>query len=446
MIALARRRTELGLILLGFLVTAGAYALAALGRTASLPANIGPFLLIVLGLLLATHLACRKLAPGADPLLIPLAALLNGIGYVWIARLDEAKQNPDGLAGLQAAWTAMGVGAFVVTLVVVRRSRDLARLRYTFLLLGVGLLLLPLVPVIGQEINGARIWVELGPIGFQPGEFAKIALAIFFAGYLMENREALGLRALDLRELAPVLVAWGISLVVMFFERDLGSSLLFFAMFVVLLWVATGRKLYLGLGAGLFAGGATLAYQTFSHVQERVQTWLPMWELPPDPLGDGFQVTQSLFAMAWGGIGGTGPGLGNPERIPVVETDFIFAAISEELGLVGAAALVVAFVLLMGSGLRVAARTDDPFDKLLATGLTTLLSIQAFIIMGGVTKLLPLTGVTLPFVSYGGSSLLGNYVLLAILVRISDDAARRRGELPEPRRRRRDRAAEEQPA
>ncbi|MBA2283420.1 MAG: FtsW/RodA/SpoVE family cell cycle protein [Acidimicrobiia bacterium] len=436
MIALARRRTELGLILLGALVTAGAYALAALGRTATLPADIGPFLVMVLALLVTAHLATRRFAPGADGLLLPLAALLNGIGYVFIARLDEAKADPSGLAGLQSVWTALGVGAYIVTLLVVRRARDLARLRYSFLLLGVALLLLPLVPVVGQTVNGARIWVALGPVGFQPGEFGKIALAVFFAGYLVENREALGLRALDLRELAPVLVAWGISLVVMFFERDLGSSLLFFALFVVLLWVATGRALYLGLGGALFAGGAFLAYRVFNHVQERVATWYPFWELPPDPTGDGFQITQSWFAMAWGGIGGTGLGLGNPQRIPVVETDFIFAAIGEELGLFGTTAIIVGFLLLASSGLRVAARTEDPFDKLLATGLTTLLAIQAFIIMAGVTKLLPLTGVTLPFVSYGGSSLLGNYVLLALLVRISDDAARRRGELPEPRARR----------
>jgi cell division protein FtsW (lipid II flippase) len=442
-IALARRRTELGLILLGALVTAGAYALAALGRTATLPANIGPFLAMVLGLLVTAHLATRRLAAGADGLLLPIAALLNGIGYVFIARLDEAKADPSGLAGLQAVWTAMGVGAYILTLLVVRRARDLARLRYTFLLIGVGLLLLPLVPVVGQTINGARIWVEIGPIGFQPGEFAKIALAVFFAGYLVENREALGLRALDLRELAPVLVAWGISLVVMFFERDLGSSLLFFALFVVLLWVATGRGIYLGLGGALFAGGAYLAYRVFDHVQERVAGWIDPW---PEANFEGFQVIQGWYAMADGGVGGTGLGLGSPQllRVPAVETDFIFAAIGEELGLFGTTAILIAFILLFGSGLRVATRTTDPFDKLLATGLTTLLAVQAFVIMAGVTRLLPLTGVTLPFVSYGGSSLLGNYVLLALLVRISDDDARRRGELAErsPMRWRRRRRAE----
>jgi peptidoglycan glycosyltransferase len=282
------------------------------------------------------------------------------------------------------------------------------------------------VPGIGNQIRGAKIWVEIGPIGFQPGEFAKIALAIFFAGYLVENREALRLRAMDLKYLGPVGIAWGASLVVMTAERDLGSSLLFFGLFIVMLWVASGRLVYLGLGGGLFAAGSYFAWSTFDHVQERVTIWLDPWT---DAQGDGFQVIQSWFALAWGGIGGTGLGLGNPDRIPVVETDFIFAAIGEELGLLGTTAIIVSFLLLLGAGLRVALGTEEPFEKLLAVGLTTLLALQAFIIMAGVTRLLPLTGVTLPFVSYGGSSLVGNYVLLAMLVRVSDDAARRRGEV-----------------
>jgi len=245
----------------------------------------------------------------------------------------------------------------------------------------------------------------------------------------VENREALSLKAMDLKFLGPVVLAWAASLVVMTAERDLGSSLLFFGLFVVMLWVATGRLVYLALGGGLFAAGSLFAWSTFEHVQERVSIWLDPWK---DVQGDGFQVVQSWFALAWGGIGGTGLGLGNPDRIPVVETDFIFAAIGEELGLFGTTAIIVAFLLLLGAGLRVAIRTDEPFEKLLAVGLTTLLALQAFIIMGGVTRLLPLTGVTLPFVSYGGSSLVGNYVLLALLVRVSDDNARRRGEVPPP--------------
>jgi peptidoglycan glycosyltransferase len=425
-IALARRRTEFGLIIVASLVTVGAYTLAALGKTSTLPADLVPFLGLVLGLLLAAHLATRRLAPGADPLLLPLAALLNGIGYVFIARLDEAARDEGSLAGLQAVWTALGVGAFIVTLLVVRRARDLRSYKYLAMVVGVGLLMLPLAPVIGATINGARIWVELGPVGFQPGEFAKIALAVFFAGYLADNRELLGLSALHPKYLGPVIVAWGASLMVMFFQKDLGSSLLFFALFVVLLWVATGRAVYVLLGGGLFVAGATVAYQAFGHVQERVSTWLDPW---PEYRFAGNQVLESWFALANGRTTGTGLGLGVPTRIPVVETDFIFAAIGEELGLLGTTAILVSYILLIGSGLRIAIRTEEPFEKLLATGLTTLLGLQAFIIIGGTTRLLPLTGVTLPFVSYGGSSLLGNYILLALLVRISDDGARRRGEV-----------------
>jgi peptidoglycan glycosyltransferase len=424
--ALARRRrtTELGLLVLAFSVVCGLYALASLGRNASLPADIGPFLVAVLFLVVVAHVVLRKVAPAADGLLLPLAALLNGIGYVFIARLD------DELAGLQATWTAVGIIGFVLTLVVVRDHRMLQRYRYTFGLIGVGLLVMPLLPGIGQNINGARIWVALGPVSFQPGEFAKIALAVFFAGYLEERRELLGVatfklgpfRTPDPRHFAPILGAWGIALVVMIFERDLGSALLFFVLFVVMLWVATGRASYLVAGAGLFAAGAWLSWSRFGHVQQRVQIWLDPWA---DPSGSGFQIVQTAYALAWGGVSGTGPGLGIAGRIPYEETDFIFAIIAEELGLLGGTAVLCAFLLMVGSGLRIARRCSDPFGALLATGLTTLIGVQAFIIVAGVIRLLPLTGITLPFVSYGGSSLVANYVLLALLLRISDQASRR---------------------
>jgi cell division protein FtsW (lipid II flippase) len=418
MSAPARRTTELGLIVLGAMVTAALYTLASLGRTASLPANIGPFLLAVLGLLVAAHLTTRRLAPTADPTLLPLAALLNGIGYVFIARLDED------LAGLQASWTALAIAGYALTLLVVRRVRDLERYRYTFMVGGILLLLLPLAPGVGRNINGARIWVSLGPLNFQPGEFAKIALAIFFASYLVEKRELLGVAARrvgpfaipELRHFGPVLLAWGISLVVMVAERDLGSSLLFFALFVVMLWVATSRLTYLAVGGVLFAAGAVFSVNSFAHVADRIDVWLDPWS---DFGGKGFQVVQATFALAWGGVAGTGPGLGSPDRIPAAETDFIFAAIGEELGLLGAAAVLMAFLLIVGTGLRIAYRAERPFETLLAVGLTTILGVQAFIIMGGVTRLVPLTGITLPFVSYGGSSLVANYVLLALLVRLS---------------------------
>ena len=418
-----RRDTELGLLVLVALVTAGAYALASLGRSASLPANIGPFLGIILGLLLAGHIAVRRLAPGADGVLLPIAGLLNGIGYVFIARLDRD------LAGLQATWTALGILAFVATLAVVRRARDLERYRYTFMVAGIGLLLMPLLPGIGRNISGARLWVRIGPMTFQPGELAKVALAVFFAAYLVEKRELLSEFRLSrgriphIRVIGPILLAWGFSLLVMTAERDLGSSLLFFALFISMVWLATARNEYLGLGAGLFTVGAFFAYTTFAHVASRVRIWFDPWSRAD---GAGYQLVQSLYAMGSGGFGGSGIGLGAPGRIPAAATDFIFAAIGEELGLLGTAAIVVAYLLMVGVGLRIALRADNPFEKLLAAGLTTILGVQTFIILGGVTRLVPLTGITLPFVSYGGSSLIANYILLALLLRISDQTASRR--------------------
>jgi cell division protein FtsW (lipid II flippase) len=423
MMRVVRRNTELGLIVLGAVITTGGYVLASLGRSATLPADLVPFLGIVLALVAAAHVATRSLAPSADGMLLPLGALLNGIGYVFIARLDHD------LAALQSMWTAVGVLAFVLTLLIVRRARDLERYRYTFALLGVALLMLPLLPGIGQNINGNRIWIRVAGASFQPGELAKIVLAVFFASYLVEKRELLSetrrflglmLPQLNLKHLGPLLLAWGVSLVVMLAEKDLGSSLLFFALFVTMLWVATARVAYLVMGALLFVAGTSVAWQTFAHVEERVKIWLDPW-----PYAAGFQLVQSMFAMAAGGLAGTGLSLGNPQRIPVVETDFIFAAIGEELGLFGTTAVLVAILLMVGAGLRIAMRADSPFEKLLAAGLTTILAVQSFIIIGGVIRVVPLTGVTLPFVSYGGSSLVANYILLALLLRISNDSAQR---------------------
>lgn len=419
-LAAVRRNTELGLMLIAGVLTAGAYTLAGLGRSASLPANLVPFLLVILGLLAVAHVATRRLAPGADGILLPLAGLLNGVGYVFIARLD-----PD-LAGFQALWTAIGVGAFVATLFLVRRARDLERFRYTFALVGLGLLLLPLVPGLGRNINGARLWVRLGAVTFQPGELAKIALCVFFASYLVEKQPLLtmgtrriaGLWVPNVRHFGPIVLAWAFSLVVMFWERDLGSSLLFFALFIVLLWVATARGVYLAIGGAMFAGGAVLAWTLFDHVKTRVSILIDPWSVAD---GAGYQTVQALFAFAAGGVSGTNLAQGSPQRIPAVSTDFIFAAIGEELGLLGTVAVLMAFLLMVGAGLRVAMRVESPFAKLLAAGLTAIIGLQTFIILGGVTRMVPLTGITLPFVSYGGSSLISNYILLALLLRISDD-------------------------
>jgi len=415
-----RRRTELGLVLLVGLFTVGALTLASLGKVGEPPAGLLGFAGVMVALLLASHVAVRRLAPNADPIILPVALLLNGLGYTMIARL-----NVD-LAGLQAVWTAVGVAAFIGTLAVVRRARDLERYRYTFLALGLVLLLMPLVPGLGRNINGARIWIRLGPIGFQPGELAKIVLAVFFASYLVERRELLADRVRlgplrvprpRLRVLLPLLAAWGVSIVVMVAEKDLGSSLLFFGLFIGLLWLATGQPAYLVGGAGLFALASTLAYRMFGHVQTRVDIWLDPWATAQ---GKGYQIVQSMFAFGSGGVAGSGLALGSPQRIPAAATDFIFAAIGEELGLLGTTALLVAFLLLIGSGLRIALRADHPFEKLLAAGLTLVVGFQTFIIVGGITRLVPLTGITLPFVSYGGSSLVANYILIALLLRISD--------------------------
>lgn len=418
----ARRRTELGLIVLAVMLTGALYTLASLGKAGSMPANIGPFLGIVCGLLFVAHIGMRRLAPYADPILLPTAALLNGIGYVFIARLNRH------LAGLQALWTAIGIGAFLITLVLVRSARDLERYRYMFAFAGIGLLLMPLLPVVGENINGARLWIRLGPATFQPGELAKIALAIFFASYMVERAELLAkgtLRigrflVLDPKYIAPVLVAWALSLMIFLFENDLGSSFLFFALFIGMLWVATNRSAYLVLGAVLFAAGSAFALKVIGHAKGRLAVWRNPW---PVYNTTGYQIIQSWFAMAAGGIFGAGPGLGSPQRIPEVATDFIFAAIAEELGLLGAVAVIAAFLLMVGTGLRIAVRCERDFEKLLAAGLSVIVGIQSFVIIGGVTRLIPLTGITLPFISYGGSSLIANYILLALLLRISNDSS-----------------------
>jgi peptidoglycan glycosyltransferase len=429
-IARARRSTELSLVVMAGTITAGAYTLASLGEYAAIPARIIPFLAVLLGLLIVAHLAVRWFASGADPTILPLAAILHGIGYVMITRLDED------LASLQTTWSIVAIAVFILTLLVVQRAPDLARYRWVLLFAGIGLLLLPMVPGLGFSAGGARIWVSLGPINFQPGEFAKLALAIFFAAYLADNRELIAartwrvgfLRLPELQYLLPIVAAWGVAVVVMVGQRDLGSSLLFFALFVVMLWVATERPAYLVVGAVLFSSAAYVAWQMFGHVQTRVSIWLDPWA---DPLDRGYQIVQGLYGLTDGGLAGTGLGRGSPGQVPEAQNDFIFTAIGEELGLFGATAVLISYLLLIGAGLRVALRTDNPFEKLLATGLTTIVGVQAFIITGGVIKLVPLTGITLPFVSYGGSSLVSNYILLALLIRLSDSGARRRHELPD---------------
>jgi cell division protein FtsW (lipid II flippase) len=358
----------------------------------------------------------------ASPVILPLAAFLNGIGFVFITRLNSH------LAGLQATWTALGIVGYVVSLAFVRRVQLLEAYRYLIASAGVLLLLLPLAPGIGQRINGARLWVRLGPLSFQPVELGKIALAIFFASYLVEKSELLAtptsrvgnVLVPDARPFGPLLLMWGLSLVVMTAERDVGFSLLIFVLFISMLWVATGRATYLIVAAVLFLLGAGVMSVLLSQVHQRVTVWLDPWAYAN---GIGYQAVQALYAMGSGGIAGTGLGLGRPDLIPVVQSDYIFAGLGEELGLVGTTVIVAAFVLLVGACLRTALRARSDFAKLLTTGLAAVMGFQAFFIMAGVVRLLPVTGVTLPFVAYGGSSLVANYILIGLVVRVSDEAA-----------------------
>ena len=429
-VARSRRGTELGLIALSGAITASAYVLASLGKHSTMPARVVPFMLFVLGLLACGHFVVRFTAKGADPMFLPMAAFVHGLGFVMIARLN------DRWAGLQATWSLIGLLAFTATLLLIERTGDLRRYQFTSLGLGLVLLLLPMIPGVGFTSGGARIWVSVGPINFQPGEFAKILLAVFFAAYLAERRDLivdghirfLGVTLPELRHLAPILVAWAVSVVVMVGEKDLGSSLLFFTLFVVMLWVATERVSFLVMGSGMFAIGAVIAYQLFSHVRTRVDIWLNPWA---QESGRGYQPIQALYGLAHGGLTGTGLGMGSPDLIPAAHNDFIFAALGEEIGLIGVTAVLAAYALLVGAGMRTALRAQRDFEKLLAVGLTTITAVQTFIIVGGVLRVVPLTGVTLPFMSYGGSSLVANYMLLAILIRISDTTARQLHEVPD---------------
>ncbi len=433
-----RRGTELALLLFALAVTLVAYAAVGLAVDARLPTGLATYGGGLAALFLVVHLVVRWVAPYADPLIVPCVALLNGLGVVMIHRLDVADAERARLAGravaradapLQLVWTAIGVLLFVLVLVVIRDHTRLARYAYTCAVLGIALLLLPNLPVVGRTINGARLWVRVGPLQVQPSELAKLALMIFFASYLVDKRDVLSLASrrflgMDLprgRDLGPVLLAWGASLAVLVFEKDLGSSLLFFGIFVAMLYVATERTSWLVIGLLLFAAGSYVAYQLFGHVRVRVDVWLHPFA---DSQRTGYQLVQSLFGFGTGGLTGTGLGQGSPEIVPFAKTDFILASFGEELGLTGVTALLVLFALVVERGLRAALTCRDSFGKLLATGLSFALALQVFVIAGGVTGLIPLTGVTLPWLSYGGSSVVANWAVVAVLMRISDAARR----------------------
>jgi cell division protein FtsW (lipid II flippase) len=441
------RNIELVLLVFSLAISMAAYASVGLAHDGALPAGMvgyGGGLALLFGL---AHLALRRLAPNADPVLLPVVTLINGLGLAMIHRLDLAdadraarlgKAVPTASAPAQLTWTAIGVVLFIAVLVIVRDHRILQRFTYTAMLAGLVLLLLPLLPLLGTTVNGARIWIHLAGFSFQPGELAKLVLLVFFAGYLVVKRDVLALAGrrvvgVDLpraRDLGPILVAWTASLAVLVFERDLGTSLLFFGAFVALLYIATERLSWLLLGLVLFLFGAFLAWTMFGHVQQRVDIWLHPFA-PRNVSGDSYQLVQGLFGMGSGGILGTGLGQGRPDIVPFAKTDFIVAALGEELGLTGLMAILLLYGIIVQRGLRTAVAVRDSFGKLLAAGLAVSVALQVFVVVGGVTRLIPLTGLTMPFLSYGGSSLVANWMLIAMLLRISD-AARRPTPPPAP--------------
>jgi len=426
------RNVELLLVIAAVAIVLLAYLNVELATTGEIPPGtltlVGGYLALAIGF----HLVLRWRASYADPLMLPIVTLLNGLGLVMIHRIDIAngKSIADGVALRQLLWTAVAMVIAAVVLVVLRDHRVLRRYTYLAGAIGFGLLLLPLLPVIGTSIYGSRIWIQVGPFSFQPGEVAKIALAIFFAGYLVQTRDALsvaGRKVLGVtlpraRDLGPILVAWLASLAVLVFERDLGSSLLFFGLFVAMLYVATERVSWIAIGLTLFCAGAYLAYLVFGHVQTRVLLWLDTFS--PEALQASDQLAKGLMGMAAGGMFGTGLGRGRPDLTYFAESDFIVPSFGEEIGMIGLFAILMLYVLLVQRGLRTSLGTRDGFGKLLAAGLSFSLALQCFVVVGGVTRVIPLTGLTMPFLSSGGSSLLANWTLVAILLRISDHARR----------------------
>jgi cell division protein FtsW (lipid II flippase) len=426
-----RRGAELFLLIIALVVGVGAYAAVGLGVKEKVPADIVSYGGWLAVLIIAAHITVRLVAPYADPVLLPIVAALNGLGLAEIHRLDLALDEH--FARQQLTWMTLGVALFVGTLVVLRDHRVLQRFTYTSGLLAIVLLLLPMAPGIGKTVNGARIWIHIGSASFQPGEVAKVLLVVTFAGYLVLHRDALALAGrrvamVDLprgRDLGPILAMWVVSLGILVFQHDLGSSLLFFGLFLIMLYVATERPGWLVVGVTMFVVGSYLVYVFVAHVRERFLLWSNVWGHYGEGTDDkGRQTVETMFGMAYGGLIGRGLGQGSPWRIPFAQSDFIFGAIGEELGLTGSIAVILLYGLIVERALRAALISRDDIGKLLATGLGGAIALQVFVVVGGVTHLIPLTGLTTPFLSYGGSSLVANWVIVAILLRISDAARR----------------------
>ena len=421
-----RRGVEAFMLLLALALGLGAYFLTHLNIDGKLPENWPWAVAVAVVLAGAAHGVVRWRIPYADPLILPMIVLLNGLGLAMIHRLDlgDGKHS----AELQLTWTVVAVAGFIALVVFLKDYRILRSFPYLTFLLGLVVLLLPLVPGLARENNGAQIWIQVGPYSFQPAEVAKIILSIAFAAYLVEKKDVLALAGGKLgplvlprpRDLGPILVMWLASMAVLVFQKDLGTSLLFFGLFVVMLYIATERPGWAILGAALFLAGAAAATVVFSHVQGRMSAWL-------DPFSDfdrNYQVIQGQFGMAWGGIFGTGWGLGRPNLTPLAKSDFIAAALGEEIGLMGLTGVVLIYGLVVARGLRAALGARDPFGKLLAAGLSFVFALQVFAIIGGITRLLPLTGLTTPFMSQGGSALLANWVMMGLLLVVTHNVRR----------------------
>ena len=425
------RNLELLLTVFSGLIVVTAIVLVQLGALGRLFPNM-IILGATLGLIaIAMNIVQRFVAPESDPFVVPVILLLNGIGIGEIYRIDLAKHLSgwESAGARQVAWTVMAMLLAIVVLVVIRNHRVLSRYRYVAMFVGIVLLLLPMLPGIGQTINGARLWIHLGSFSFQPGELAKIALAIFFAGYLvtardslsMVGRKVLGIRFPRARDLGPILVIWAAAMVVLIFQRDLGTALLYFGLFLVMIYVATARVSWVILGLALFVGGAVVAGLTLNYVNGRFAAWLdPFSPKVYDAVGGSYQLVQGLFGLANGGLIGTGLGQGRPNIVPLAESDYIIASLGEELGLVGLFAILALYLLFVSRGFRIAFAGQDDFGRLLGVGLSFVIALQVFIVIGGVTRVIPLTGLTTPFLAAGGSSLVANWIIAALLLRLSD--------------------------
>lgn len=427
------RGLELALVLFAVAIGVAAVVVVDLTIGGEPSTQLAPTGVVFIVAVLALHLVVRRVAPDADPLILPIAVFLNVLGVAMIYRLDLAAGNTGWGADSvrQLAWSAVAIVVAIVVLFVIRNHLVLFRYTYLMGLAALLLLLLPMLPGIGAEINGARVWIRLGDsFSFQPGEVAKILLAIFFAGYLVRNREALamvgkkvlGIRFPRGRDLGPLLVFWLMAMSVLVFQRDLGTSLLYFGLFLSMLYLATGRIGWIILGVSLFLVGGVAASQTLSYVGNRFANWLDPFA---DPYGASHQMVQGLFGMANGGMTGTGLGQGFPDDTPLAQSDYIIPSLGEELGLIGLFVILAAYLLLVGRGLRIGFAGQDDFGKLLAAGLSFTIALQVFVVVGGVTRVIPLTGLTAPFLAAGGSSLVSNWIIIALLLRLSNSVRNR---------------------